>query len=127
MVARFASQMLDRWGVVFRDLLTRETLAPSWRELLAALRRAEDRGEIRGGRFVAGFVGEQFARPDAVALLRVVRREGPQARSLAVPAADPLNLTGIVLPGPRVSARSGGLVELLPAAADAGRASSQSA
>ena len=113
-VARFASQMLDRWGVVFRDLLARETLAPSWRELLAALRRMEARGEIRGGRFVAGFVGEQFARPDAVELLRVVRREGPSARSLSVPAADPLNLTGIVLPGPRVSALSGGLVELLP-------------
>ena len=114
-VARFASQMLDRWGVVFRDLLARETLAPSWRELLAALRRMEARGEIRGGRFVAGFVGEQFARPDAVELLRVVRREKPLTRSLSVPAADPLNLTGIVLPGPRVSALSGGLVELLPA------------
>ena len=114
-VARFASQMLDRWGVVFRDLMARETLAPSWRELLAALRRMEASGEIRGGRFVAGFVGEQFARPDAVELLRVVRREGPSARSLSVPAADPLNLTGIVLPGPRVSALSGGLVELLPA------------
>ena len=75
----------------------------------------EASGEIRGGRFVAGFVGEQFARPDAVELLRVVRREGPSARSLSVPAADPLNLTGIVLPGPRVSALSGGLVELLPA------------
>ena len=114
-VARFASQMLDRWGVVFRDLLARETLAPSWRELLAALRRMEARGEIRGGRFVAGFVGEQFARPDAVELLRVVCREKPLTRSLSVPAADPLNLTGIVLPGPRVSALSGGLVELLPA------------
>ena len=114
-VARFASQMLDRWGVVFRDLMARETLAPSWRELLAALRRMEASGEIRGGRFVAGFVGEQFARPDAVELLRVVRREGPSARSLSVPAADPLNLTGIVLPGLRVSALSGGLVELLPA------------
>jgi len=116
-VARFASQMLDRWGAVFRDLLARETLAPSWRELLAALRRMEARGEIRGGRFVAGFVGEQFARPAAVELLRVVRRDGPSARSLSVPAADPLNLTGIVLPGPRVSAVSGGLVELLPASA----------
>ena len=73
--------MLDRWGVVFRDLLARETLAPSWRELLGALRRMEARGEIRGGRFVAAFVGEQFARPDAVELLRVVRREGqPSAR-----------------------------------------------
>ena len=122
-VARFASQMLDRWGVVFRDLLARETLAPSWRELLGALRRMEARGEIRGGRFVAGFVGEQFARPDAVELLRVVRREGPSAQPLSVPAADPLNLTGIVLPGPRVSALSGGLVELLPASVDASRSS----
>ena len=117
-VARFASQMLDRWGVAFRDLLARETLAPRWRELLAALRRMEARGEIRGGRFVAGFVGEQFARPEAVELLRVVRREGPLPQPLSVPAADPLNLTGIVLPGPRVSALSGGLVELLPAGAD---------
>ena len=122
-VARFASQMLDRWGVVFRDLLARETLAPSWRELLGALRRMEARGEIRGGRFVAGFVGEQFARPDAVELLRVVRREGPSAQPLSVPAADPLNLTGIVLPGPRVSAISGGLVELLPASVDASASS----
>ena len=117
-VARFAVQMLDRWGVIFRDLLARETLAPSWRELLAVLRRAEARGEIRGGRFVAGFVGEQFARPEAVELLRVVRREGPLAQPLSVPAADPLNLTGIVLPGPRVSALSGRLVELLPASVD---------
>ena len=109
--------MLDRWGVVFRDLLARETLAPSWRELLVALRRMEARGEIRGGRFVAGFVGEQFARPDAVELLRVVRREGALARSLSVPAADPLNLTGIALPGPRASALSGDPVELLPAPA----------
>ena len=117
-VARFASQMLDRWGVVFRDLLARETLAPGWRELLGALRRMEARGEIRGGRFVAGFVGEQFARPEAVELLRIVRREGPLPQPLSVPAADPLNLTGVVLPGRRVSALSGGLVELLPAAAE---------
>ena len=116
-VARFAAQLLDRWGVVLRDLLARETLAPPWRELLAALRRMEARGEIRGGRFVAGFVGEQFARPEAVELLRIVRREGPLAQALSVPAADPLNLAGIVLPGARVSALSGGPVELLPAAA----------
>jgi ATP-dependent Lhr-like helicase len=122
-VARFASQMLDRWGVVFRDLLARETLAPSWRELLGALRRMEARGEIRGGRFVAAFVGEQFARPEAVELLRVVRREGPSAQPLSVPAADPLNLTGIVLPGPRVSALSGGLVDLLPASVDSSASS----
>ncbi len=122
-VARFASQMLDRWGVVFRDLLARETLAPTWRELLMALRRMEASGEIRGGRFVAGFVGEQFARPEAVELLRVVRRDGPLARSLSVPAADPLNLTGIVLPGSRVSPLSGGLVELLPARVDSSASS----
>ena len=115
-VARFAAQMLDRWGVVFRDVLARETLAPTWRELLVALRRMEARGEIRGGRFVAGFVGEQFARPAAVELLRVVRRDEPLAQPLAVAAADPLNLTGIILPGRRVSAISGGLVELLPGA-----------
>ncbi|HJN45852.1 MAG TPA: DEAD/DEAH box helicase [Vicinamibacterales bacterium] len=113
-VARFAEQLLDRWGVVFRDLLARETLAPRWRELLMVLRRMEARGEIRGGRFVAGFVGEQFARPEAVDLLRVVRREGPLAHPVSVPAADPLNLAGIVLPGPRVSALSGGSVDLLP-------------
>ena len=122
-VARFASQMLDRWGVVFRDLLARETLAPTWRELLAALRRMEARGEIRGGRFVVGFVGEQFARPNAVELLRVVRKEGPLDRPLSVPAADPLNLAGIVLPGPRVSPLSGRAVELLPASDDHARSS----
>lgn len=89
---------------------------PVWRELLGTFRRMEARGEIRGDRFVAGFVGEHFARPEAVDLLRGVRRDGPATGSLSVPAADPLNLTGIVLPGPHVSALSGGLVELLPAA-----------
>ena len=115
-VARFARQILDRWGVVCRDLAARETLAPPWRDLLRALRRMEARGEIRGGRFVAGVVGEQFARPDAVELLRVVRREEAPSDPVRVSAADPLNLTGVLLPGPRVSALSGGSVELLPAA-----------
>ena len=115
-VARFARQLLDRWGVVCRDLAARETLAPPWRDLLRALRRMEARGEIRGGRFVAGVVGEQFARPDAVELLRVVRREDAQPDPVRVPAADPLNLTGVLLPGPRVSALSGGTIELLPGA-----------
>ena len=116
-VARFARQLLDRWGVVCRDLAARETLAPPWRDLLRALRRMEARGEIRGGRFVAGVVGEQFARPDAVELLRVVRREDAPPDPVRVSAADPLNLTGVLLPGPRVSALSGGTVELLPGAA----------
>ena len=115
-VARFARQLLDRWGVVCRDLAARETLAPPWRDLLRALRRMEARGEIRGGRFVAGVVGEQFARPDAVELLRVVRREDAPPDPVRVPAADPLNLTGVLLPGPRVSALSGGTIELLPGA-----------
>ena len=117
-VARFAGQLLDRWGVVCRDLAARETLAPPWRDLLGALRRMEARGEIRGGRFVAGVVGEQFARPEAVELLRVVRRDDAPQGPLRVSAADPLNLTGVLLPGPRVSALSGGTVDLLAAAED---------
>jgi ATP-dependent Lhr-like helicase len=88
--------------VVFRDLLARETLAPPWRDLLVALRRMEARGEIRGGRFVSGFLGEQFARAEAVDLLRSVRR-APSEALPRIPAADPLNLVGIVLPGGRVS------------------------
>jgi ATP-dependent Lhr-like helicase len=70
----FARQLLLRWGVVFRDAAVREALAPAWRELLVALRRMESRGEIRGGRFVAAFIGEQFALPEALDLLRAVRR-----------------------------------------------------
>src|SRR5579875_254988 len=99
----FARQLLMRWGVVLRDLLIRETLAPPWRELLPVFRRMEARGEIRGGRFVSGFTGEQFARPEALDLLRSIRRETEKRPALAVPAADPLNLAGIILPGPRVN------------------------
>jgi ATP-dependent Lhr-like helicase len=108
----FARQILLRWGVVFRDLLARETLAPAWRDVLMALRRMEARGEIRGGRFVSGFLGEQFARAEAVDLLRSVRRT-PFEAALRIPAADPLNLAGIVLPGARISPLSGQIVELL--------------
>ena len=86
-----------------RDLLARETLAPPWRELLPVLRRMEARGEIRGGRFVSGVTGEQYARPEALDLLRIVRREGQASTSVTVSNADPLNLSGIILPGPRVS------------------------
>jgi len=112
-VEAFARQLLRRWGVVLRDLLAREALAPLWRELVASLRRLEARGEIRGGRFVAGPVGEQFARPEAVDLLRAIRREADADGPLRVPAADPLNLAGIVTPGPRISPLAGGVVELL--------------
>ena len=106
-IRKFAEQLLLRWGVLFRDLLARETVSPPWRDLLPVLRRMEARGEIRGGRFVAGFTGEQFARPEAVDLLRAVRRgETGLEETMEVPPADPLNLTGIILPGARVSATS---------------------
>jgi ATP-dependent Lhr-like helicase len=100
----FAGQLLDRWGVVFRDMLSRETLSPAWRDLLQVYRRMEARGEIRGGRFVSGFVGEQFARPEALDLLRHLRRSAKTGEQLEIAPADPLNLSGIVLPGPRTGA-----------------------
>jgi ATP-dependent helicase Lhr and Lhr-like helicase len=81
----FARQLLLRWGVVFRDAAVRETLAPAWRDLLAALRRLELRGEIRGGRFLAAFIGEQFALPEALDLLRAIRRTGETAAAPAGP------------------------------------------
>jgi len=118
----FAKQLLDRWGVIFRDLLTRETLAPPWRNLLVVLRKWEAQGEIRGGRFISGFVGEQFARPEAVDLLRHIRRKesldvapaigGLICEEIEIALADPLNLTGIVLPGPRTSALMQGSLRL---------------
>jgi ATP-dependent Lhr-like helicase len=107
-----ARQLLLRWGVVFRDLLARETIAPPWRDLLITFRRLEAQGEIRGGRFVSGFVGEQFARPEAVDLLREIRRDQNAGDAPHVSAADPLNLAGIVTPGPRVSPLSGLIVPL---------------
>ena len=101
-----AEQLAARWGVVFRDLLTRENLAVPWREVLWALRRMEARGTICGGRFVHGFSGEQFAHPDAVGLLREVRKRPRTGETVTLSAADPLNLAGIVLPGPRIPAVS---------------------
>jgi ATP-dependent helicase Lhr and Lhr-like helicase len=102
-----ARQLLRRYGVVIRELLGRERGAPSWRILLDIYRRWEARGEIRGGRFVAGFVGVQFALPEAVEALRVVRREKQDEAEIIVSAADPTNLVGIILPGGRVSPLSG--------------------
>jgi ATP-dependent helicase Lhr and Lhr-like helicase len=100
---RWAEQLLLRWGVMFRDLLAREAGAPAWRDLLPALRRMEARGIVRGGRFVSGFTGEQFARPEALDLLRAVRRAAEPEIPHEIANADPLNLTGIILPGARVS------------------------
>ena len=101
--------LLRRYGVVFRDLLVRETNLPRWRELQIGYRRLEDRGEIRGGRFVDGFLGEQFALPVAVESLREHRKQPQQANAerVVIAAADPLNLVGIVVPGERIPAISG--------------------
>jgi ATP-dependent Lhr-like helicase len=94
-----AWQLLRRYGVVFRRLVTRETLLAPWRDILRVYRRLEARGEIRGGRFVGGFSGEQYALPEAVGSLRGVRREAPSGELVAVSGADPLNLVGIITPG----------------------------
>jgi ATP-dependent Lhr-like helicase len=99
-----AEQLAARWGVVFRDLVARESLAVSWRDVLWAFRRMEARGTIRGGRFVTGFSGEQYAHPDAVEVLRSVRKLPRTGEPLRLSAADPLNLTGTVLAGPRIPA-----------------------
>jgi ATP-dependent Lhr-like helicase len=99
-----AEQLLARWGVVFRDLIARETLALPWRDILWALRRMEARGTVRGGRFVTGFVGEQYSLPEAVDQLRAVRRAARSGEVVRLSATDPLNLVGIVTPGPRIPA-----------------------
>ena len=108
--------LLDRYGIVFRELLARESIQPRWRELLITLRRLEDRGEVRGGRFLQGFLGEQFALPEAVDSLRDMRRSleaGKMAdETVTLSAADPLNLIGIVVPGDRVPAISGRFLTL---------------
>jgi ATP-dependent Lhr-like helicase len=100
---RQARQLLERYGVVFRDLVAREANLPPWRTLLANYRRLEARGEIRGGRFVNGFTGEQFALPVAIEKLRAERRVDDKQQPLIISAADPLNLVGILTPGGRVS------------------------
>jgi ATP-dependent Lhr-like helicase len=99
--------LLRRYGIVFRDLLAREANLPPWRELLMGFRRLEDRGEIRGGRFVDGFLGEQFALPVAVESVRAMRNSPLSGEVVTVSAADPLNLVGILVPGERVPAISG--------------------
>jgi ATP-dependent Lhr-like helicase len=99
-----ARALLRRYGVVFRRVLAREATLLPWRDLVRVLRQMEARGEIRGGRFVAGMSGEQFATPEAVERLREIRRTPASGRLLSISAADPLNLTGIVNPGPRVRA-----------------------
>ena len=109
--------LLKRYGIVFRDLLVRETNLPKWRELQMGFRRLEDRGEIRGGRFVDGFLGEQFALPVAVESLRATRKLPHTGETIVLSAADPLNLVGILVPGERVPAISGRTVAFKDGAA----------
>jgi ATP-dependent Lhr-like helicase len=101
-----ASGLLKRYGVVFKRLLEREGMALPWRILLRVYHRLEARGDIRGGRFVGGIAGEQFALPDAIGMLRSIRRAGAQESLISVSAADPLNLAGIILPGSRITAHT---------------------
>jgi ATP-dependent helicase Lhr and Lhr-like helicase len=103
--------LLRRWGVIFWKLLIREAdWLPSWRDILMCCRRLEARGEIRGGRFVAGFAGEQYADPTAVGLLREVRRRPLTGQYVSLSAADPLNLLGIITPGARLASLTGNRV-----------------
>src|ERR1700678_4070709 len=99
--------LLRRYGIVIRDVLAREANLPPWRELLMAFRRLEDRGEIRGGRFVDGFLGEQIALPVAVESVRAMRNHPPTGEAVTGAAPAPLNLVGILVPGERVAAISG--------------------
>ena len=101
-----AWSLLKRYGVVFKRLLEREGMALPWRVLLRFYHRLEARGDIRGGRFVAGISGEQFALPEAIGMLRAIRRAGAQESLISVSAADPLNLVGIIIPGNRITAHT---------------------
>ena len=101
---------LRRWGVVMRQLLARESAAPPWRDLVAVYRRLEARGEIRGGRFVSGMSGEQFALGEAVEALRALKAAPLGPEEVRVAATDPLNLVGILTPGPRVASITGHVV-----------------
>jgi ATP-dependent Lhr-like helicase len=101
-----ARQLLRRTGVIFRRTMAREKVPVFWREIARACRTLEARGEIRGGRFVAGFDGEQYALPEAIPVLRKIRRRGKSAETVHVSAVDPLNFQGILTPEARVPATS---------------------
>jgi ATP-dependent Lhr-like helicase len=113
-----AEVLLQRYGVVFRDVVQQESLTVPWRELLRAFRRFEARGTVRGGRFVSGFVGEQYALPEAVEALRRVRKEPHTGERVRVSAVDPLNLTGILFGGPRIPAIAGRFVDFVDGVPD---------
>ena len=110
-VEQIALAVLHRYGVVFMRMLEREAAwLPKWRDLLRVYRKLEARGDIRGGRFVSGFSGEQFALTEAVASLRAIRRRAPDDSLVSVSGADPLNLAGILTPGPKLAALAGNRV-----------------
>jgi ATP-dependent Lhr-like helicase len=107
-IEHIARSLLRRYGVVFWKLLEREAdWLPPWRDLLRVYRRLEARGDIRGGRFVAGFSGEQYALPEAIGMLRDTRRKPLTGEWISVSGADPLNLAGILTPGPKLAALAG--------------------
>jgi ATP-dependent Lhr-like helicase len=112
LLATVCEALLRRYGVVFRAVLERESLAPPWRYLLRYLRRMEDRGEVLGGRFVDGFSGEQFALPEAVGLLRRHAPEPAEDQPGVISATDPLNLGGIITPGVKTAAKAGNRILL---------------
>jgi ATP-dependent Lhr-like helicase len=101
---RVAKQLLGRYGIVFRDIIKRECYTIPWRDVIRVLRRYEARGIVRGGRFVAGVIGEQYALPEAVEGLRRVRRKEKTGEVIQISAVDPLNLVGILTPGSKVPA-----------------------
>jgi ATP-dependent Lhr-like helicase len=111
--------LLRRYGVVFYNLMAHETAMPRWRELLGMFRRLEARGTVRGGRFVSGFGGEQFALPEALETLRRVRSRKAEPQPVTFAAADPMNLVGIVIPGEREASVPGRTVTYpVPAVAE---------
>jgi ATP-dependent Lhr-like helicase len=109
-IEKLARILLRRYGVVFKRVLEREGFQLTWRELLKVYHRLEARGEIRGGRFVTGFSGEQFALPEAVGMMRAIRRTPSESSLISMSAADPLNLVGILTPGDKLPAYSGNRV-----------------
>ena len=117
-----AEQLINRWGVVFRDLAVHDSLRMPWRDIQWALRRLEDRGLVRGGRFVSGFSGEQYALPHAVDELARVRKAPRSGERVVVNATDPLNLVGLIVPGatvPAVRTKRVVYVDGIPESADA--------
>jgi ATP-dependent Lhr-like helicase len=111
-LAMTANVLLKRYGVVFRKLVEQEVIMPPWRDLVRTFRKMEARGEIRGGRFVDGVWGEQFALPEAVSMLREIRKKEPDGTMVVISAVDPLNLTGVLLPGKRITGYFGNRILL---------------